>query len=160
MGQEQLFVQMALQAWEANVKRADALLASLTDDQLMNEIAPGRNRGIYLLGHLVAVHDSMCDILELGEKKYDFLGNIFLSNPDKAGIGMPELATLRHYWTETNNRLAGHFQTLTPEEWFEKHHNISAEDFLNEPHRNKLNVLISRTNHLAYHSGQLILLKK
>ena len=33
------------------------------------------------------------------------------------------------------------------------------EDFIKEPHRNKLNVLLTRTTHLAYHAGQLALLK-
>jgi hypothetical protein len=36
---------------------------------------------------------------------------------------------------------------------------VSPEDFAKEPHRNRLNVLISRTNHMANHIGQLLLLK-
>jgi hypothetical protein len=36
---------------------------------------------------------------------------------------------------------------------------ISEQDFAKEPMRNKLNVLINRTNHLAYHYGQLRLIK-
>jgi len=35
---------------------------------------------------------------------------------------------------------------------------VSDEDFSKEPHRNKLNVIINRTNHMSYHLGQLILL--
>ncbi|HTQ27805.1 MAG TPA: DinB family protein [Puia sp.] len=160
MAQDQLFVQMALLAWETNISRADSMIGHFSDEQLMKEIAPGKNRGIYLLGHLVAVHDAMCDILELGERHYPFLTNIFLSSPDRSGLEMPTVSKLREYWTETNQRLAGHFNRLSPDEWLEKHHNISAEDFLKEPHRNKLAVLINRTGHLAYHTGQLVLLKK
>jgi hypothetical protein len=159
MEQEQLFVQLALLAWGVNINRADSLLGTLTDEQIMKEIAPGRNRGIYLLGHLLAVHDAMGEILELGERKYAALTEIFLSNPDKAGIEMPSVPTLRGYWQETNSRLAGNFSKLSAQQWFEKHHNISEEDFLREPHRNKLSVLLARTSHLAYHTGQLVLLK-
>jgi len=36
---------------------------------------------------------------------------------------------------------------------------FSAEDFAKEPHRNKLNIIISRTSHLQYHTGQIALLK-
>jgi DinB superfamily len=160
MAQDQLFVEMALSAWQVNINRADGLLGNLSDDQLMKEIAPGRNRGIYLLGHLVAVHDGLCEILELGERQYPFLTNIFLASPDKAGIEMPSASTLREYWNQTNKRLSSLFESLSAGEWFEKHHNISADDFLKEPHRNKLSVLITRTNHLSYHLGQMILLKK
>jgi hypothetical protein len=43
--------------------------------------------------------------------------------------------------------------------WFERHTSVSEEDFLKEPHRNKLNVLLNRTNHQSYHFGQMILLQ-
>ncbi len=36
---------------------------------------------------------------------------------------------------------------------------VSDEDFEKEPHRNKLNIIVTRTSHLSYHTGQLILLK-
>ena len=36
---------------------------------------------------------------------------------------------------------------------------VSAEDFAKEPHRNKLNLIINRTNHQNTHYGQLIYLK-
>jgi hypothetical protein len=50
------------------------------------------------------------------------------------------------------------FEIMKPEEWFEKHSAISEEDFAKEPHRNKLNIIITRTSHLQYHSGQIVLL--
>jgi hypothetical protein len=37
---------------------------------------------------------------------------------------------------------------------------MTEEDFEKEPGRNKLSVLINRTNHMAYHLGQLVLLKQ
>jgi hypothetical protein len=43
--------------------------------------------------------------------------------------------------------------------WFAKHNAVSAEDFAKEPHRNKLNVLITRTIHQGYHLGQMNYLK-
>jgi hypothetical protein len=150
---------MAIHSWQLNIDRADALFNQLTDDQLMDRIRPGRNRGIYLLGHLTAVHDGMLEILGLGDRKYPQLNAIFLANPEKAGLEMPSLNALREYWKETNNSLAKHFKNMSPGSWFERHINISEEDFLKEPHRNKLNVLLSRTNHLSYHLGQLILLR-
>ncbi|MES2512928.1 MAG: DinB family protein, partial [Bacteroidota bacterium] len=55
--------------------------------------------------------------------------------------------------------LANHFNQLTPEEWLQKHSAVSAEDFVKEPHRNRLNVLIGRTNHMQYHMGQVALIK-
>ena len=161
MTQEQLTVKMAVGSWETHIKRVDALLAALSDEQLSGEIAPGRNSGIYLLGHLTAVHDAMPVILGMGERLYPQLEAVFLTSPDKAGLEIPSTATLRQYWAETNSRLAGYFNKLQPEEWFQKHTQVSAGDFAKEPHRNKLNVLLGRDQSSdSYHHGQLALLKK
>ncbi len=56
--------------------------------------------------------------------------------------------------------LAKHFNILQPNEWLGKHTAVSEEDFIKEPHRNRLNVVIGRTNHLSHHLGQLTLLKR
>ncbi|MFM6924670.1 MAG: hypothetical protein ACKOU7_04155 [Ferruginibacter sp.] len=50
-------LKMVFDRWYALVKNFDDTLHTLTDEQLQQEIAPGKNRGIYLLGHMVAVHD-------------------------------------------------------------------------------------------------------
>jgi hypothetical protein len=52
-----------------------------------------------------------------------------------------------------------HFAKLQPEGWFEKHTSVSAEDFVKEPHRNRLNVVAGRAIHLSSHLGQLVFLQ-
>lgn len=156
----QLFVKMALLAWEAQVKRAGKLFGTLTDEQLLLEVTPGGNRGIYLLGHLIAVNDGMLPLLGLGEKLHPELENAFVTNPDKSGIPMPSMEELRAWWPEVHNKLAERFEALTPEQWFGRHNSMTDEDLQKEPYRNKLSVLMSRTSHIAYHLGQEVLVKK
>ncbi|MBA3649715.1 MAG: DinB family protein [Chitinophagales bacterium] len=158
--QQTLFVKMAYDAWQTYIQRASDLFAKLTDDQLMEEIAPGRNRGIYMLGHLTAVHDRLLPMLGLGERVYSQLDDTFIANPDKSGLEFPPITQLRQSWSDVNSRLKNAFNKMTPAEWLERHMSVSQEDFNKEPHRNKLNVLINRTNHLAYHLGQLKLMDK
>ena len=158
--QQQLTIKMAHDAWNGQATRADKLISSLSDEQLGQEVAPGRNSGIYILGHLTAVHDAMFPLLGVGEKLHPELEHIFIKNPDKSGIQKPATKDLRNYWSEVNNKLSQHFNQFTLDEWFQKHNSVTAEDFEKEPHRNKLNVLLNRTNHLAYHLGQLAFLKK
>lgn len=158
--QEELFIKMVLDAWHTQVRYADDLFNSLSDDQLLGEIAPGRNRGIYLLGHLTAVHDRMLPLLGLGDQRYPNLNKPFVESPDKTETELHSAEDLRNYWKETNNLLSEHFAKLSFTEWFQKHNAVSETDFAKEPHRNKLNVVINRTNHLANHLGQLLLLKK
>ena len=158
--QATLVINMNLNAWHTQIKWVDNIFNALSDEQLQNEVAPGRNSGVYLLGHLIAVHDRMLPLLGFEQQMYPQLDDIFLNSPDKSGKEVPATSDLRNYWNTVNTALATHFASLTPAEWLEKHAAVSAEDFAKEPHRNRLNVLISRTNHLASHYGQLLFLKK
>ena len=153
-----LYVRMAVDAWNSELKATNALLDKLSDEQLMREIAPGRNRGIYLLGHLTAVHDQVLPLLRFQETIFPELYGPFHDEPDRAVADLPSISQLRAQWKEVNDTLMAHMNKLPPGEWFTRHANISEADFPKEPHRNRLNVLISRTNHLAYHRGQLVLL--
>ena len=159
MATTELFVKMTFDRWYGSLKNWDAILNSLTDEALQKEIAPGKNRGIYLLGHLIAVHDEMLILLGMSEKLYPGLYEPFIKSPDKAIAQIPTAAELRSFWANQCEVLKQKFDSLKPEEWFEKHTAVSAEDFIKEPHRNKLNIIITRTSHLQYHSGQLVLLK-
>lgn len=154
-----LLVQMTLTAWDAQNNYFNKLIGSLTDEQLMKEIAPGKNTGIYLLGHLIAVSDNLLPLLGFGERLFPALEDVFVKNPDKSGLNMPGIAELKENLEAVNAKLATAFKSCTVDEWLSKHAAVSAEDFAKEPHRNKLNVVISRTNHMANHIGQMILLK-
>ena len=159
MATTELFVKMIFDRWNASIKNWDTLLNELSDETLQKEIAPGKNRGIYLLGHLIAVHDDMLILLGMGEKRYPELHEPFLNAADKAISQIPTASALRDFWTKQCEVLKQKFENLKPEEWFEKHTAVSAEDFSKEPHRNKLNIILTRTTHLQYHLGQLQLLK-
>lgn len=154
-----LLVKMTLTAWDAQNNYLIKLIDSLTDEQLLKEIAPGRNTGIYLLGHLIAVSDAMIPLLGFGERLFPALDELFIKNPDKSGLVMPGVLELKENLAAVNAKLQAAFQKATVDEWLSKHAAVSAEDFAIEPHRNKLNVIISRTNHMANHIGQMLLLK-
>ena len=159
MEQQEVFVQMALKAWNTQVNQANKFFDSLPDDSLLKEIAPGKNRIIYLLGHLIAVNDTMMSLFGLGERLYAHLDEAFVHNPDRSGSEMPETSTLKADWKRSNEVLANHFNTMPAADWFKKHTAMTDEDLAREPTRNKLSVLLNRTNHLSYHLGQLVLVK-
>mgnify|MGYP000888626367 CR=1 FL=1 len=154
----ELFVKMVMDAWNRELAATDKLLEKLTDEQLKQEVSPGRNRGIYLLGHLAAEHDQMMPLLRFQEATHPELKPVFMDAPDKAIATLPSVQELRAQWRTVNETLSGHMNRLAPEEWFTRHANISDADFPKEPHRNRLNVVLSRTTHLSNHRGQLTLL--
>jgi len=153
-----VFIKMTLSAWDTYNERVNKLINSLSDEQLITETAPGRNSGIYLVGHLIAVSDGLFPILGFGERLYPQLAKVFLESPDKSGLEMPSINELKEYWKKVNAKLTDHILKVSEDEWFSRHNNVSESDFANEPHRNKLNIIINRTNHTSYHLGQLIYL--
>ncbi|HEY5967504.1 MAG TPA: DinB family protein [Chitinophagaceae bacterium] len=155
----EIMIKMVLDRWYALIKNFDTVLGSITDEQLQKEVSLGKNRGIYLLGHLTAVHDDMLPLLNFGERLYPSLSEPFIKSPDKTISELPSAKELRAKWSKVNEVLAEKFGTLKPGEWFQKHNSVSAEDFIKEPHRNRLNVILTRISHLSYHLGQFILLK-
>ena len=156
---KELFVKMAIMAWDTHIDRVNKLLNELTDEQLTAETAAGRNTGIYLLGHLTAVHDRIIPLLGVGERLFPQLEELFVTSPDKSGLPIPTVTELKKYWNETNTMLTHYFASMQTDDWFTRHNAVSEQDFAREPHRNKLNIVINRTNHLSYHLGQLIYLK-
>jgi len=156
----ELFVKMATGNWQGEINALNKLLDQLTDEDLGREIAPGRNRGIYLLGHLTAVHDMMLPLLRFGPSTHPELKPVFVDVADRVVAELPAPGQLRQQWKEVNDHLSEQIGSLPPQEWLTRHASISEEDFQKEPHRNRLNVLLSRTNHAGYHRGQLALLKK
>lgn len=161
MTSETLFVTTAINSWKQIVAQIDKGLASSSDEDLQREVAPGKNRVYYLLGHLTAVHDLMLPVLRVGDRLYPELDEEFLTKPDRT---FPESRTnaadLKRAWSTVNEKLNAAFANLSPQQWLERHNSISEDDFAKEPHRNRLSVLLSRTNHNSFHAGQMRLVSK
>ena len=156
--QSNLLVKMILMAWDAQNNYFKKLISSLTDEQLAKEIAPRKNTGVYLLGHLIAVSDGMLPLLGFGDRLFPEMEEVFINNPDKSGQGFPPVTELKQRLEAVNTKLNDHFKSTEVNEWLSRHTAVSPEDFVKEPHRNKLNVVINRTGHMAYHIGQMRLI--
>jgi len=152
-------VKIAVDAWHMQMGRISKLIDGLTDEQLAADTAPGRNSGYYLLGHLTAVNDRLIDMFGWGARLHPELDEPFLFKPDKNDLPKPAIGELRSYWSEINAVVNTHIESMTAAAWFERHNAVTAEDFAKEPHRNKLNVLVSRAIHASNHLGQMTYLQ-
>jgi hypothetical protein len=54
MENEGTYVALGLKVSKAQIEQADRLFGSLSSEEVLREIAPGRNRLLYLWGHLTA----------------------------------------------------------------------------------------------------------
>ena len=151
---EETLAATAVNAWTIYLNRAEKFFFALDDEQLQTEIAPGKNRLIYLFGHLIAAHDAMFSVLGLGDRLHPELDAPFLTSPDRTAPALPSRADLQRMWTEVHGALNERFTRLTPAEWLQKHTLISDVDFAANPLRNRLSVMVTRIGHLASHLGQ------
>ena len=160
MNPEEALATSALNSWRANIERAGKLFSPLTQEQLQKEVAPGKNRLIYLWGHLTAVHDRMLPLLYVGERLRPEYDPLFLSNPDRAIPELPNPQEIKKSWDEVNGKLLAGFESFSAADWLQKHASVSDEDFAKDPSRNRFSVLLSRTNHIGFHLGQTALIPK
>jgi DinB superfamily len=154
---EDALVDMALRAWKLNVDRTGKFFSSLSEEQLLQEIVQGKNRLMYIWGHLTAVSDALIPLLGSGVRLHPELDAMFISNPDRAVVQTLSGAELMDIWNEINEALWLGFSKLSASDWLAKHTTVSDEDFVREPHRNRYTILLTRTSHFAYHFGQAIL---
>lgn len=159
MTNEELYAACAVKSWKQVLNRFTAGITALNDEQLQKPVAPGKNRLYYLLGHLTAVHDQLLPMLGIGDRLHPEFDAPFLTNPDGAVSDPISAADLKAAWVEVNAKLTTTFEQFTPADWLKKHAAVSDEDFAKEPTRNRLSVLLSRTNHLSFHTGQTVLAK-
>ena len=110
---EQALVTAALSAWKGNIERADRIFSPLHEEQLQKEVAPGKNRLIYLWGHLTAVHDRMLPLLGLGERLHPEFDPLFLTNPDRTMAELPAAGEIKKSWNDVNSKLSAGFASFS-----------------------------------------------
>ena len=157
MEPEDLMIQSILGNWRLTITRLSRLFDGLSEAQFHEEIAPGRNRIIYVLGHLVAVHDSTLEVLGFGTRDHPELDDVFIKNSDRTFEIDLSAAHLSSLWGHVNRRLDDGMQSLTPAQWVGRHRKVTEEDFAKDPTRSCASVVLNRTNHAGYHLGQLML---
>ena len=135
-------------AWLLQNRKISDLINRLTEEDLKKDVAPGRNSGLYLLGHLIASNDLLMPLFGFGEKMYPEYEKIFLCTPDKYAQNFPTVDEVKSHWFSLNAVLKLNFNAMDERQW-----NIDS-DLANE----KINMLISVVNHQCYHLGQLAFL--
>jgi len=156
---EELFLKSVVASWKQTINRLDARFNSLNDEQLQERIAPDRNRVIYLFGHLTGTHDRMLPLLGIGECLYPELYPVYGANPDRALPDPLSATDLKKAWGEVNAAATSGIEKFSIDDWLKKHTAVSDEDFAKDPTRNRLAVVLNRTNHASYHAGQITLAK-
>src|SRR5947199_236675 len=89
MGNEGTYLALGLKVWTAQIERADKLFGSLSSEDVLREIAPGRNRQFYLWWHLTAIHDAILPLLGLRDRLHPEFDVASGANSDKSRADIP-----------------------------------------------------------------------
>jgi hypothetical protein len=96
MTAEAALTDSVLRNWRYNVDRAGKFFASLSEEQLLREIALRKNRLIYLWSHLTAISDALLPLLGFRRKTPPDLDPMFVSNLNRHTQKMISAEVLNH----------------------------------------------------------------
>ena len=145
--------------WKITIWWINETLKTLSDDDLKKEISPGRNHGVWILGHLIQSEDELSKYL--GEGDFMFPENDKLFGQKKKAdpvSSYPDVQVLRKQWEEVTAKNDRILSKLTDEQWDEPHVLINGpieEDYF----KTKGGCIMNWILHQTYHIGQLVLLR-
>jgi uncharacterized damage-inducible protein DinB len=151
---------ICLLQWETYNRRAQKIIETLTDQNFNKPIVNGGNSPSWILGHLADTDDKLLELFGIGKRLYPELDKIYHHEKGNNQTGHLTKDELAKRWTAISAELDKAFKSWTEQEWMSRHTAVSEEDFKKEPHRNKLNVMLSRVSHKASHLGQIAMQEK
>lgn len=150
---------ICLLQWKTYVARTQKVIDTITEENFHKPILPGGNTPSWILGHLADTDDALLELFGIGKRLYPELKTIYHHERSSNQNGHLSKADLDKKWKEISTALDTAFKSWSENEWLGRHTAVSEENFKKEPHRNKLNVMLSRVEHKASHLGQISMQK-
>jgi uncharacterized damage-inducible protein DinB len=151
---------ICLLQWDTYNRRTQKVLETIKDENFHKPIVNGGNSPSWLLGHLADTEDALLELFGISKRLYPELNKIYHHEKGSNQTGHLTKEELTIRWKAISEALDKAFKSWSEAEWMGRHTAVSEEDFKKEPHRNKLNVMLSRVEHKASHLGQIAMQEK
>lgn len=149
--------QLIYEQWKIAVGWTTKTINKITDDQFLMEISPGKNTGIWVLGHLIHTEDKLSEYLGKGDIIFPFLMKYFASGTKPISADYyPPIPDLRELWEKVILKNDKIISQVYDKEWEEPHKLINNPDSL--PFETKGGCLYRWALHQMYHNWQLVML--
>ncbi|MBX7044811.1 MAG: DinB family protein [Ignavibacteria bacterium] len=146
--------------FEAMVDWVNGYIDPLTDDELKMEIAPGKNHGVWILGHLIASDDDFSVFMGKGDLLFPDYYEMFGQGSKLQPVeNYPPIPLLREQWKTIIEKNRKIYSELQDQELNEPHGRMEnpEKDFF----KTKQRIIFYWQLHQMYHAGQLsIILSK
>jgi uncharacterized damage-inducible protein DinB len=150
-------LEICLLQWDAFNRRAQKMLESISEENFNRPIFAGGNSPSWLMGHLADTEDALLELFGIRKRMFPELAKIYHHEKGNNQTGHLSKVELTAKWNEISAELDRAFKAMSESDWHGRHTAVSEEDYKKEPHRNKLNVMLSRVTHKASHLGQIAL---
>ena len=151
---------ICLLQWDAYNRRMQKALDAIGEEDFNKPIVPGGNSSSWLLGHLADTDDALLELFGIRNRMFPELAKVYHHERGSNQSGHLSKEELNKKWKAIVVELDSTFKGMTESDWLARHMAVSEEDFKKEPHRNKLNVMLSRVTHKASHLGQIAMQEK
>ena len=146
---------ICLLQWDVYNTRMEKVLQTISNENYNMAILLGGNSPSWLMGHLADTDDKLLELFGIRKRLFPELSTIYHHERGKNQTGLLSKEEVLEKWRLISAALNQAFKTWDEKEWLSKHMAVSEEDFKKEPHRNRLNVMLSRVTHKASHLGQI-----
>lgn len=153
-------LEICLLQWDTYNRRMQRALDLLDEKKFYEPIMPGGNSPSWLMGHLADTDDALLELFGIRNRLFPELAKIYHHERGTNQSGHLSKEELTTTWRAIVAELDRAFKNMSEQDWHARHMAVSEEDFKKEPHRNKLNVMLSRVMHKASHLGQMALQEK
>lgn len=150
---------IALLQWDTYLKRMQKTIDSISDENFHKPIVAGGNSPSWVLGHLVDTDDGLLELFGIRGRMFPELHTIYHHERGTNLAGHLSKEDLIIKWKAITGELDKAFKSWSESDWMGRHTAVTEEDYKKEPHRNKLNVMLSRVSHRASHLGQIAMMK-
>ena len=151
---------ICLLQWNTYNRLMQKSFDGLSDENYFKQIVPNGNSPSWIMGHLVDTDDKLLELFGIRDRMFPELATIYHHERGTNQVNHLSKDELIVKWKSISGELDRAFKSWTEADWHSRHTAVSEEDFKKEPHRNKLNVMLSRVEHKASHLGQVAMLPK
>jgi len=131
------------------------ILQSLSKEDFESEIAPGKNHGVWIFGHLIACEDDFVLFIGKGKIEYPEYQTMFAEGSKLLPVeNYPSVSELKEKWNKLVSRNKKIYDELNDDELNEPQAQIEVNDFW----KTKEDIAVHWQHHVMYHAGQLALL--
>ena len=146
---------ICLLQWDTYNRRMQKVIDTIKEEDFHRPIVAGSNSPSWLLGHLADTDDALLELFGIRSRIFPELAKVYHHERGTNQSGHLSKEELSKKWNEVLSELDRTFKSMSEADWHARHMAVSEEDFKKEPHRNKLNVMLSRVGHKASHLGQI-----